>query len=883
MTNLPRADPVQPTEHPITGTLPSKGIPVLAYTQSLQSICSAYRDARSRNRCSTTRRKGRAAGSIDEMRLGRREIRTSWQVVLILALALSPLKPVEAAENRQINVAQGRPYALEPAPNYTLCTGPGDRTDLTDGVLTRGYFWAQQSTVGWQNRSPVTVTIDLGIVTPLSGVSFRTAAGTAGVVWPRSIHLFSSVDGRAFDPLGDLVSLSESPDASSLLGHRVFTYETRGLQSRGRYVRLVLEADGPFLFSDEIEVFGNPKAETEATAREPLVTDTQAFVLNSIVMRRLKAALRRDLETARERVEAASAEIQQIRVWKAELDRLAAAIESLPSVDLKTFRAVLPTGPMQEAIFALIGSVDAASGSLPLTAWLANPWDFLTPVDALAPAAPPHPPLSLLLGETRPAAVNIRNATPDAMTVRVSISGIPNAEAIAVSEVLWTESRAGLAVASAILPVDHGPSGYRAEIPAGITRQLWLRVSGDSFPPGLTTATITVSSDRSFSAHVSLPILVHNTWFPAEPRLHIGGWDYTNVDSIYGLTPENVGPLIEHLKSRHVDSPWATSTALAFGTFDNFGRMVSEPKTDNFDRWISRWPAARRYMVFLNVKDTIGSIPSRSSAFETAVKAWLEFWVTHAKRLGIPPEKLFILLVDEPQDSDSAARFIAWSRGIRRAGTGIKLWENPTFPDPRAIPKAFLESIDVVCLNRGLGLKHGSAFWRHARTLSSPGRQLELYWARSSLESDPYTYYRLQAWQAFSIGGTGSSFWSFGSNGGTDPFNDLAGTQTSYTPMFLGPSSVTEAKQMEAIAESAHDFEVLSLLRDRLASGRGTRNRAALERASRLLSQGVVGVLDAARADDVEWSTPKDRTLADAVRLDAALLLEELSRNDEIP
>jgi hypothetical protein len=721
------------------------------------------------------------------------------------------------------------------------------------------------------------------MVTPLSGVSFRTAAGTAGVAWPRSIHLFSSVDGRGFNPLGDLVSLSKSPEVTTFSRYRVFTYETHGLQSRGRYFRLVVEADGPFVFSDEIEVFAHPSGVPDATALGPVVTDTQAFVSHAIVMRRLKAALRRDLATARERVEGVSAEIQQLGAWKAELERLAAEIESLPSLDLKTFRAVLPTGPVQKKIFALIGEVDAASGSPPLTAWRANPWDFLTPVDAFEPAVPPLPALSLLRGETRPAAVNIRNATPDPMTVRVSVSGISDTDAITLSEVVWTESRSGLAVASAILPVDREPSGYRVEIPAGMTRQLWLRISGASFAPGPRTAKLMISSDQAFSAHLSLPIFVHDIWFPAPPRLHIGGWDYTNVDSIYGLTPGNVGPLIKHLRDRHVDSPWATSAALAFGTFDASGRFVSAPKTDNFDRWISRWPHARRYMVFLNVKDAIGSIPSVSTAFETAVKTWLQFWTTHAMRSGIRPEKLYILLVDEPNDSDGVTRFLAWSRAIRSARTGVNIWENPNFSDPGQIPEAFLESTDVVCLNRGLALRHGSSFWHHAHKLSSSQRQLEVYWARSSLDSDPYTYYRLQAWQVFSINGTGSAFWSFASNGDTDPFNDLAGTQVSYTPLFLASSSVTAAKQMEAIAESAHDFEILSMLRDRTMSERETARIAPLERASLLLSQGIPAVLDAEGANDVDWSTPKDRTLADSVRLAAALLLEELSNDDEKP
>ena len=61
----------------------------------------------------------------------------------------------------------------------------GDGVQLvTDGLYTEGYFWTQLSTVGWQEKKPVIVTIDLGAVRPIRGVSFSTAGGFADVRWP---------------------------------------------------------------------------------------------------------------------------------------------------------------------------------------------------------------------------------------------------------------------------------------------------------------------------------------------------------------------------------------------------------------------------------------------------------------------------------------------------------------------------------------------------------------------------------------------------------------------------------------------------------------------------------------------------------------------------
>ncbi len=56
------------------------------------------------------------------------------------------------------NVAVGKSYSLRSAPNYALCTDPGDKTQLTDGQYTEGYFWTQPGTVGWAGRHPVVIT-----------------------------------------------------------------------------------------------------------------------------------------------------------------------------------------------------------------------------------------------------------------------------------------------------------------------------------------------------------------------------------------------------------------------------------------------------------------------------------------------------------------------------------------------------------------------------------------------------------------------------------------------------------------------------------------------------------------------------------------------------
>ena len=106
------------------------------------------------------------------------------------------------------NVALGASYTMEPDPSYPLCDDPGDVEQLTDGIYSDGYFWTQKSTVGWIRAKPIILTLDLGEVKPIRGVSFHTAGGFAYVGWPEAIHIFTAGEDKEFHEIDNLVQLS---------------------------------------------------------------------------------------------------------------------------------------------------------------------------------------------------------------------------------------------------------------------------------------------------------------------------------------------------------------------------------------------------------------------------------------------------------------------------------------------------------------------------------------------------------------------------------------------------------------------------------------------------------------------------------------------------
>ena len=153
------------------------------------------------------------------------------------------------------NAVLGSAYTMSPAPNYIGgCTDSGDVTQLTDGQYTTASpFWNQVPTVGWTQTSTAQITIDLGQDKPIEGVSFDTAAGTAGVTWPTAINVSVSTDGVNFNGAGEAVSLS-ALDHGQPPSSGVWSYWTERLVTHGRYVRIVAAGD-PYIFVDEIEVY----------------------------------------------------------------------------------------------------------------------------------------------------------------------------------------------------------------------------------------------------------------------------------------------------------------------------------------------------------------------------------------------------------------------------------------------------------------------------------------------------------------------------------------------------------------------------------------------------------------------------------------------------
>ncbi|MGE5530930.1 MAG: discoidin domain-containing protein [Bacteroidota bacterium] len=532
------------------------------------------------------------------------------------AVQVYPASEVPATANAEAafvapgpNIALGKPYTLQPAPNYGLSADAGDKTQLTDGEYTVGYFWAQKTTVGWSGANPVIVTIDLGKVEPIAGMAYDTAAGVASVSWPTSILIMVSDDGKTWTSAGDLINLAtKASGPPPPTPYAVHKFATDQLKTHARFVKLFVEQT-PYAFVDEIEVYQGPQTYLQVPLG-PTVDDPLKLFNDRIVYGGMMWRLRTDLSLARKAIAESKVPEAQKAALLDKANALAPRIEAMPTEVPKSFRTILPLNDLHAEIYALYAPLQRARGLKPLTVWANSRWDMLQPTEApeKQPAAP-SVAVRMMQREYRGATFNLSNTTDNPMTVTFNLNGLPggtNPDYVSVRDIPFTDTRDRVPVADALPEIRAGANGYRVSIPAGMVKQIWLDFRPMDVKPGEYKGEIALRSARADNATIPLSFRVQSQVFPARPTIHIGGWDYLEtLKGTYDAVPTNVPDFLKVLPANYIDTPWAGGGVQpSGGTFDPDGRLTNELNFTNWDRWIGLWPGARRYAVFLSVPDS---------------------------------------------------------------------------------------------------------------------------------------------------------------------------------------------------------------------------------------------------------------------------------------
>ena len=809
--------------------------------------------------------------------------------VSLLCLCLSLLAlPKEFVAPTAKNLALGKECSFLVPPDYQLCTDDDDCRQLTDGKFDDEKMWWHKEAVGWRNSDPdkpklikerpIGFTIDLGKVEPIQGFMYSTVAGEVGITFPYYICIYTSLDGKNWHFTGDLVKFSAkeygAPSTDIYTHHK---FASLNMHTKGRYVAFVMKAH-LYCFIDEIEIYkGDDSLLAKNFKTHPIkdlikhhnrkITKYQQRLINDIEF--LCAQPEPELET-------------QVAVIQKEID-------ALKSFDCKDMLTILPLSDLERKIFALNSVRLKKAGFTAPSIWRNNRWDNLPPM-TIPPKGNPEPlEVEMMRNEIRGEAFNIVNPTDAPINYDISIVGLPKDAAIDCREVLFTDTPSSDCVSSALKPGDGDK--ISVEIPAGISKQIWISFKKPSCKAG--TYKGVVKANGSKPLEIPITLTIYDIDFPARPRIHVGGWDYTEGDGGFYKMPQRLDDNLKIMRDMYVDTPWAHNNVAPQGEkFDEEGHLTNKDELDytEWNRWTKRWSDARIYCIFMAVaghrNNTDASWHGEKTdtvRFRTMVndyyKAWAEYMTDH----GIKPSQVAILLIDEPGDNSGRdTRIVPWARAIKAAVPDFRIFNDPTFKDVSKCDPALFELSDIICPKKRIVIREKQ--FEFYENLRKNGKTLWLFSCRSNARLlDPVTYYRAQHWRVFMMGGEGSLFWALGSGGGRKGNWNAYSQGNDFTPYFVSDTGpFMESKQYEGIREGVQDYEYLCMLRDRIAELKeaGQDVAAAEKFLAAAPERGIVEI----KPPDATWSLPfnpfwnnnKDRSVVDKVRIEVLQMLNSL-------
>ena len=783
------------------------------------------------------------------------------------------------------NVALKKPYTFSTPPSYALCRDPGDRTQLTDGEYTKGYFWTQKSTVGWNSRNVFTVTIDLGETFPISGFSYSTAFGKAGVKMPEFIHIYASEDNKEWYYIGELMAKSIAerglPSEEDYIHYRAATND---MPCKGRHICFLIMQQ-PYTFIDELEVLKGDdsllaKAPSEEKSSTPMVhfydKRLQSLIENDV--KRLEDSIGKLASPAKATL---SAEIADYR--KNKLKRL-----TIGSEDVTPF---LPIDAVHGEFYAINAKYLRAKGLDKPMLWRSCRWDNFNPMEAPSKKTKPEPlEVEMMRGEVRAESFNILNPTDKALKFKIEVKGLPDGSGIDCREVMVMVAKQMKLSSSALRPGDG--ASLTVDVPSGMSRQIWLSFNRPTLKAGLYKATVNAVADN-FSLAIPLRLKIYDFDFPKEPRMHVGGWDYLDGDGSYYRGKDCIKQNVAMMRSIYADSPWGRSVVLPRGAkFDADGHLLNADQLNynEWDNWSARWPGARIYCIFLAVGRKFYDEQMGTPRFNRMVSEFYGAWAKGLKARGIDSKNVVILLVDEPMTKEQDERIITWSKAIRDSKADFKIYEDPRWTNFEDGDPEMYNSADILCPStvQMTNAEDVEAFKKFFTDYRDKGKTLWLYSCHGPARLlDPITYHRGQEWRAFEMGAEGSFYWALGCGGGIgDSWHPFRQPGTEYSPFMVSPTGPMDAKQSEGLREGVQDYEYLCMLRDRIAElkAKGVKP-GKLAKAEKLLAEAPARALRLTPVPNapewtyknaIMWYDEKDRTHMDTESRNVLRMLDEL-------
>ncbi|OXU15573.1 hypothetical protein [Sedimentisphaera salicampi] len=671
------------------------------------------------------------------------------------------------------NIALNKDYTLVPEPEYRFTEDPLDYKQLTDGVKDKSLWYEQyrDKTVGWSSESIVDITIDLEEIQNVGTVKlFTVGGGRAQVEYPEYVLFLVSKDGVNYHLKGFVSPLLEGwhfgEYKSSL--NRVSKAISCRLNSRCRYIKLLIRPFATMFFSDEIEVFA---------AKEKL-SDTNGTVLTkslAIEFAERLMQLNRNKSNLQNNINKSGLKLEELKMKLSGFEKRLKELR-LDAIDSGKLNAL-------EKLFGIIRA--EYLNKLYGTEWYCVNSDYL---DLLKyEDLPEGPKAGLKLdfycwqGERSIKAFNIVNSTEKIMEYNIKISPIKNKEDYIPSEAFIVPRR-GVYVFSKSTGFFVDPmvlqGGKPFQVKPGEVVQISLEFNSKNLQSGAYKSAVLVESNtKGTKENQLLPINIHipDKVFPSELEFMNCCWDFFTRGN--GFTKRVPSHAISDLE-RHLVNVTIINHSNIFETNRNAANPFARVQVSQS---LMRELRRRKYADFVLLFLCFGERRQKMFGEDFLSKQWNYRFGYFIKKLvsemqinGFSYDNFAIYPYDEKLDDD----FIGVAEAVKNADSKVNVYCNSVGEGDADIEKA-KDLVDIWCFPLGTAVKHpdwlslaeenSKSVWSYG----APSKKSFAFRGESRNITSSRLFYRTAPIKSEALGLKGAGFWTYVYETDESSFNNI--------------------------------------------------------------------------------------------------------------
>ncbi|WP_123785137.1 hypothetical protein [Sedimentisphaera cyanobacteriorum] len=649
-------------------------------------------------------------------------------------------------------------YTLVPEPNYHLTKDAGDYRQLTDGKraspASDGAIWYSSNkseTVGWNNHTFISITIDLEEMKNISEVVIHTTGGgKGGVQYPDYIIGLASVDAecyRAVSYKSSKVCIFYDTTLTKRKGFKL------NFNTKARFVKLLVMPMSSF-FCDEIKIFA---AEQDCPELDgPAVVNSEAIEFAE----RLRQ-LERNIQSLQTSFKSSGIKIKQFdSKIKAYKDKL------------KDFERELGIFKELESLERLFDKIRAeylnAKHNVPWYCTSAAPLKVLKYEDL--PAGPNS--ISELeyyawQNEHDLNAFNIVNCSDKSLQFSLNISPLKRGGDYLPSQAFMIPRRAVYVYSKNIgfladpLVLQGGKS---FEIEPGETVQLFAEFNSKSLRPGNYSSAVLVrceNSEEKPKQVIKADIEIARRKFPEKPDFKTCNWDYITGSNTF--TNEFPHLAVDDL-SRHYLNVTVIHPSL-------FVSKISSKKRDSdivlINPRLKKELQLRKHADFVLLLLGFGSGREKYFGQDMYSEEWGRKFASYIRRLvkymgdlGYSYDNYAIYLYDEELHDD----FIRAAKIIRSTNPMINIYANSMGDSTEEIKRA-IPYVDIWCVGQ-------NSFVNRRKDIKLIKENCSKVWCYGTMPRRGYPYniekhtkykncFRILSIQARALGLAGAGFWTY--------------------------------------------------------------------------------------------------------------------------